>query len=195
MGDMAILAEHPFEFMVDFPTRDGPIVHINARLARYMAPFKFYLLSHPGYIQQVLQASNRNYIKDQRMVNILEVTGDSNLFTSDGQEWRQRRRMHELEDSDRPPDLLDMLLDAYIGEDEQALTFDEFITEMSDIIFAGHETTSTTLTFALYLLSTQPEMVDKLDVICKNRRRMGCLGPDRTVSCHSFELVPPPIVE
>ena len=50
------------------------------------------LLTHPDYIQHVLQVNNRNYVKDQRFVRIVDLAGAS-LFTTDGEQWLRRRRL------------------------------------------------------------------------------------------------------
>jgi len=57
----------------------------------------------------------------------------------------------------REPDLLQMLLDAVDPEDASVrLTQQEIRDELVTFLLAGHETTSNTLTWALYLLSQNP---------------------------------------
>lgn len=56
-----------------------------------------------------------------------------------------------------PGDLLDMLLAARDEEDNQ-LSEEQLLDEMMGIVFAGHETTALTLSWASYLLATHPEI-------------------------------------
>ena len=57
-------------------------------------------------------------------------------------------------------DLLDMLLS--MVEVEGGFTQKQMIYEMSSIVFAGHETTATTLTWLIYALSQHPDIEQKL---------------------------------
>ncbi|MEM8603461.1 MAG: cytochrome P450 [Cyanobacteria bacterium P01_H01_bin.121] len=68
------------------------------------------------------------------------------------------RRAHP--DGDRT-DVLSLLL-AATDEAGQGLTDDELHDELMTLLFAGHETTATTLTWAVYWLSSQPEIGEKL---------------------------------
>jgi cytochrome P450 len=72
-------------------------------------------------------------------------------------------RLAEPLESDRPTDLMDMLLDSYAAQDNPLLTYDELVSELNGIIFAGHETTANVLTWVFYLLSEHPEAAQKLD--------------------------------
>ena len=58
-------------------------------------------------------------------------------------------------------DLLDALIDAR-DEDGQPMPAAELRDEAVSIFFAGHETSATALTWATYLLSTHPEVFDRL---------------------------------
>lgn len=233
-----------------------------------------YFINSPEAIKHVLQTNNKNYIKEQRFVKVLEDGADTSLFTSDGEDWLWRRRLMqpqfnrqvvanfgriieeetaamlgrwqagvgtlEVEDAmmnltmqiigkamfsvdilaeapglhhaynfigphviyrlnnflaaplviptpynkafwqatetiqsairhiiaerrDHGPkhDLLDMLLGA-TGEDGRVFTDSELSNEMSGIMFAGHETTATTLTWAFYLLSQNPAVAEQV---------------------------------
>lgn len=59
-------------------------------------------------------------------------------------------------------DLLDMLLKSKYEDTGEAMTNDQIVDEMLILIFAGHETTANTLSWLLYLLSTNKETVQKL---------------------------------
>jgi cytochrome P450 len=70
-------------------------------------------------------------------------------------------RQQEPADSQRPVDLLDMLIDSFA--EQGALSFTDLVSEITAVIFAGHGTTALTLTFAFYLLSQHPVVAHKLD--------------------------------
>ncbi|HZQ08910.1 MAG TPA: cytochrome P450 [Anaerolineae bacterium] len=57
-----------------------------------------------------------------------------------------------------PNDLLTLLLSMRDEETGEGLTEEELGREISTMVFAGHETTSNTLTWAWYLLSLHPEV-------------------------------------
>ncbi len=231
------------------------------------------LVTDAEYAQEILQKRNRNYLKEPRLMRILEDGADKTMFTTDGDEWMWRRRLMqpafhrkqiaafcdaivsetekmlatfeagatedmdeamkmvtmmiigrtmfnvdmagdsaELHDAYRtlgkflinritdftaPPlwvptkanrefkqinetivnalstimddrrkstephnDLLEMLLGMVDVED--GFTQTQMIYEMSSIVFAGHETTATTLTWLLYALTQNPDVEQKL---------------------------------
>lgn len=62
------------------------------------APFWFgstpvFLLSHPSYVQHVLQDNNKNYSKATRGFQKLSLLLGQGLLTSDGDFWRRQRRI------------------------------------------------------------------------------------------------------
>ncbi|RLM54374.1 cytochrome P450 [Panicum miliaceum] len=60
-------------------------------------------------------------------------------------------------------DLLGLMLEANAGEDgKRVMTMDEIIDECKTFFFAGHETTSHLLTWAMFLLGTHPEWQQRL---------------------------------
>ncbi|HFC12793.1 MAG TPA: cytochrome P450 [Anaerolineae bacterium] len=59
-------------------------------------------------------------------------------------------------------DLLDMLLAAKLEDTGHTFTAEQLILEMSQIVFAGHETTAITLTWLLYLLAEHPDVEAKV---------------------------------
>ena len=64
-------------------------------------------------------------------------------------------------------DLLDMLLKSKYEDTGEAMTNEQIVDEVLILIFAGHETTANTLSWLLYLLSTNKETVQKLtDSFC-----------------------------
>ncbi len=64
--------------------------------------------------------------------------------------------------SKKEGDLLDMLLAAEDTESGQKMSDQQLRDEVLTIFSAGHETTATTLTWTLYLLAKQPEIMDRL---------------------------------
>ncbi|MGB1249837.1 MAG: cytochrome P450 [Candidatus Promineifilaceae bacterium] len=230
------------------------------------------LITDADYAQEILQKRNRNYIKEQRFMKVVETGASQTMFSSDGDEWIWRRRLMQpafhrkqiaqfgeaivgetdklLSDwqvgsmldvdeamkvltmmiigrtmfnvdmagdsadlhhayrvvgqfivdrvtnmlpipiqvplpshrefleasktirealttiidnrriSNEPHhDLLDMLL-TMVGD--EGFTQEQLIFEMSSIVFAGHETTATTLTWLFYALTQHPEIEQKL---------------------------------
>ena len=59
-------------------------------------------------------------------------------------------------------DLLDMLLKSKYEDTGEAMTNEQIVDEVLIIIFAGHETTANTLSWLLYLLSTNKDALQKL---------------------------------
>ncbi|MDX2075553.1 MAG: cytochrome P450 [bacterium] len=70
---------------------------------------------------------------------------------------KERREMRHL-----PPDLLTALITSVDEETGKPLTDDEIRDEIATIFFAGYETTTTTLAWIWYLLTTHPHVLDKL---------------------------------
>ncbi len=69
----------------------------------------------------------------------------------------QRRRQPKMQ-----TDLLGMLMQARDAETGVTLSDTELLGELNGMIFAGHETSSNALTWALWLLSNHPEIEQKL---------------------------------
>lgn len=71
-------------------------------------------------------------------------------------------------------DLLDMLLT--MVDVEGGFTQNQMIFEMSSIVFAGHETTATTLTWLLYMLTQHPaverKLYEEVDTVLEGRTPM-----------------------
>jgi cytochrome P450 len=63
---------------------------------------------------------------------------------------------------EKPGDLLDMLLEARDADTGKAMSDEQLRDEVITIIGAGHETTANTLSFAFYVLSQHPEVLQKL---------------------------------
>ena len=59
-------------------------------------------------------------------------------------------------------DLLDMLINSKYEDTGETMSNEQIVDEVLIIIFAGHETTANTLSWLLYLLSTNKEIAQKL---------------------------------
>ena len=54
------------------------------------------------------------------------------------------------------------MIDTKDEQNKKGLSTGEIVADAVGFLFAGHETTSVTLTFATYLLATHPEVQEKL---------------------------------
>jgi cytochrome P450 len=110
---------------------------------------------------------------------------------------RERRALRE-----QPGDLLGMLIDARDADTGQGMTDDELRREISVMMFAGHETTAVTLTWALYLLSqnrgAEQALLDELRGTLGDRlpqpEDMDRLGCTSRVVKEAMRLYPPAFV-
>ncbi|MES2808596.1 MAG: cytochrome P450 [Bacteroidota bacterium] len=59
-------------------------------------------------------------------------------------------------------DLLDMLLNARYEDTGEGMTEEQLISEVLILLFAGHETTGSTISWLLYLIAANPNVLDKL---------------------------------
>lgn len=269
MGDMNDFFADQLAFMRGM-IHQAPVVEVR------FAYVKAYSMNTPAGVRHVLQTNNKNYIKEQRFMKVVESGGESSLFTTDGDEWLWRRRLMQpafhrrqianfgqimteeaqataqrwanangtlnmedemmdltlqiigramlsvnmrqdgeelhaaynwwgpfilkrtqsilplplwiptadhrkfnevsetidgtlwqiieerLKSDEEHLDLLQMLLYARDEEDGTTFTREQLIRELSGIVFAGHETTAATLTWAWYVLSQRPDLEAKL---------------------------------
>lgn len=56
-------------------------------------PANTWLLNHPDLIKRVLQENNKNYRRNDFLINLLKTISDENLFTSNGEFWLRQRRL------------------------------------------------------------------------------------------------------
>jgi cytochrome P450 len=73
------------------------------------------------------------------------------------------RRRAEGTPTERPPDLLDMVLAARDEASGAAMSEQQVRDELMTFLLAGHETTANALTWTLYLLSTHPDARARLE--------------------------------
>ena len=56
-------------------------------------PAYTWLINHPDLIKRVLQENNKNYHRNDFLINVLKIVSDENLFTSNGEFWLRQRRL------------------------------------------------------------------------------------------------------
>ncbi len=76
-------------FYMDAARRYGDIVHFGR------GAYSSYFVVHPDYVKHVLQDKVRNYPKKNRFNDMLKPLTGEGLLTSDGEVWRQRRRLSQ----------------------------------------------------------------------------------------------------
>ncbi len=90
-------------------------------------------------------------------------------------------------------DLLDMLLDARYEDNGKPMHEQQVIDEILIVLIAGHETTANALSWTLYLLSTHPEELIKLQQATRNLTVVESVVND-SLACvikESMRLYPP----
>lgn len=91
MGVIPDFRRDPLTFLTQCARQYGDVVHLR------FGPANAYFLNHPDLIKRVLQENNRNYKRDDFLINLLKLAGGENLFTSNGEYWlRQRRLMQPM---------------------------------------------------------------------------------------------------
>jgi len=81
------MVRNPLQFFQNIALQYGDIVCYRP------APEPAYLLNHPDYIRHVLVDNNRNYSKDTNSNRIFGRVFGSGLLTTEGDPWRNQRRM------------------------------------------------------------------------------------------------------
>lgn len=87
------------------------------------------------------------------------------------------------EDPDRDCELVRLLLAARDPDTGRRLTRDEVVSDLAVFLIAGHDTTSTTLTYALWALGHHPELQDRV------ANEVGQLG-ERSLTVDDIPLLP-----
>jgi cytochrome P450 family 110 len=96
---------------------------------------------------------------------------DWGMWTPWGRMKQRQRKIHDLlqaliiekrtKQDDRRGDVLSLMMAAR-DENGQAMSNSELIDELLTILFAGHETTATTLAWAFYQIHRNPDILEKL---------------------------------
>lgn len=163
------------DFLVTFPTGESidicPIVHRLSFNILIKSLFDITLSSQiMDEIGQIFSDLLNFLIKDtnQPFRRLLyPITGEKNDTQLKAKRLREiigaivRERKSENKNYS---DLLDMLLNSKYEDTGSSLSEEQIIDELVIIIFAGHETTANTLSWLLYLLSSNSEKLQKLTV-------------------------------
>lgn len=83
-GSATEMRRDPLGLLSEARRRHGDFVRFR------LGPYRIYLLSHPDYIEHVLQKNPRNYLKDG--YEHIEIV-DKGLLASEGDFWRNQRRI------------------------------------------------------------------------------------------------------
>ena len=86
LGVGPIVLRDPLKFFVETARDYGDIAHFT------VGALHFYLITHPDFLQYVLQENNRNYHKGVTYDKIRPLLGNG-LVTSDGPYWLRQRRL------------------------------------------------------------------------------------------------------
>ena len=111
-GNLKDFVESSVDFMLD-TGKIAPVVKCR------FAWFGLHMVTDAEYAKHILVSNNRNYIKDQRMVKIIETGSTPSLFSTDGDEWLWRRRLMQPAFHRKQ---IAMFADAIVNETERLLT-------------------------------------------------------------------------
>lgn len=107
----------------------------------------------------ILHPLINNVINDRReyQENLKKTSNGISNVASNG---KTNDDVVEIKSSKKREAFLDTLLT--VTKDGQPLTHQEIMDEVGNFIFAGHETTSTCIAYSLYVLSTHPDIQEKV---------------------------------
>jgi len=86
-GVIADFRRDPLAYVLDVTRTYGDVVRLR------FGPAESWLLNDPELIKRVLQENNKNYKRNDFLINILKIVSDENLFTSNGDFWLRQRRL------------------------------------------------------------------------------------------------------
>ena len=161
------------DFLITFPTGESidicPIIHRLSFNILIKSLFDINLSSQiMDEISQIFSDLLGFLIKDTNQPFrrlIYPITGEKNETLKKAKRLREiigeivRERKSENKNYS---DLLDMLLNSKYEDTGASLSEEQIIDELLIIIFAGHETTANTISWLLYLLSSNMEKLQKL---------------------------------
>ena len=97
LGELPQFRQNPLERVQAWTRQYGPIARIRFGYTTR------YVLTHPAYIEHVLQVNNRNYIRERHLVNIMRTAlGEKreetreNLAACKGETWQPLRRAMQV---------------------------------------------------------------------------------------------------
>lgn len=150
-----------------------------------------------AFDRDVVHHAVNGYIAQAAKVSVLDIIGVPGWVPRPGRilSGQGLRRMKEIADraiatraraaeSDPPPDLLDLLLDAQDPESHRAMSRDELRDNLLTFIVAGHETTALTLAWALYLCAFDPDLQER--AASEAQAQLG----DRAATAADIEALP-----
>lgn len=86
-GSIRAFVRDPLNFFLGLTREHGDIVCYRP------APDPAYLLNDPDYVRHVLVENHRNYSKDTYSIQVFKKVVGDGLVTSEGEAWRQQRRL------------------------------------------------------------------------------------------------------
>lgn len=86
-GSLRGLVRDPLRFFLTLTRQHGDVVRYRP------APEPAYLINHPDDIKQVLVLNNHNYTKETYINHMFKSAVADGLLTSEGEVWRQQRRL------------------------------------------------------------------------------------------------------
>ncbi len=167
------------DFLTDFPTGESidivPIIH---KLAfNILVKSLFDINLSPQIMEEISQIFSDLFEFLNKDVNqpfrkiLYPVTGEK------GKNLKKAKRLRDIfkriiterkQENQNYTDLLDMLLNSRYEDTGEPMHEEQIIDELIIIIFAGHETTANTLSWLLFLLSCNIEILQKLTERLKN---------------------------
>ncbi|MCI0579802.1 MAG: cytochrome P450 [Chloroflexi bacterium] len=88
LGVMRDFQRDPLGYMSQLVGQYGDLVRY-----RFLPGWYGYIVSHPDHVKYVLQDNNRNYSKQVHPMKFLQLLVGEGLLTSEGEFWRQQRRL------------------------------------------------------------------------------------------------------
>ena len=86
-GRIRDLVRDPLNFFLSLARQYGDVVCYRP------APDIAYLINHPEFVRHILVENHRNYSKDTYSIQVFKKVVGNGLVTSEGETWRQQRRM------------------------------------------------------------------------------------------------------
>lgn len=176
------------DFLIDFPTGENidicPVVHRLSFNILIKSLFDINLSSQiMEEISQIFSDLLDFLIKDtnQPFRRLLyPVTGEKNDNLRKAKRLREifKKIIKEKSENKNYSDLLDMLLNSKYEDTGESMSEEQIIDELVIIIFAGYETTANTLSWLLFLLSSNIEKLQKLTASLNNITVFECINDE-----------------
>jgi len=69
------------------------LIHDHGDFIRYHGIIDFYLVNHPSLVRQVMRETHRDFDKNSRVYNHFRNVFGNGLVTSEGEEWKRKRKL------------------------------------------------------------------------------------------------------